>query len=139
MFYRRCVAQQKECRLSFLFRKCSKCIYFDRKCEFAKLVINFDVIEKAMIKLKEEELRIKIAQIIIAKQFKIFQVRLQRLCKQKRFLRDKEQKLFDKNLFNVKKLKRLKNLKRITKMKKILFFINSFANLFEILNFFTLF
>ena len=104
-----------------------------------KFVMNFNVIDKIMIKFEKEKLKVKITQTIIVKQFKIFQFRLQRLRKQKRFFRDKKQKLFDKNLFNVEKLKRLKNLKRIFKMKKKFFFINSFMNLFEILRFFIFF
>ena len=61
MFCIRCARNQKECRLSFLSRKCEKCIRVEKKCELAKSMIHFDDIDKTMTKLKREKLKIEIA------------------------------------------------------------------------------
>ena len=60
--YTRCAQQQKECRLSSLSRKYSECIYTRKKYEPAKLVINFSSINKAIEKLKQEEIKIEATQ-----------------------------------------------------------------------------
>ena len=51
----RCVAKQKQCRLFSFFRKCLKCVRLNKKCEFAISFVNFDVIDRAMTKLKQEK------------------------------------------------------------------------------------
>ena len=73
-------------------------------------MMNFDAIDRALTKLEEKELKAKTTQLIATKQLRISFAKLQRLKKQKRFLREKKQNLFDKKLFDVKKLKRLKSL-----------------------------
>ena len=57
----RCVVKQKQCRLSSLFRKCSKCVKCNKKCEPAVPFVNFNAIDRVMIKLKREELKTKTA------------------------------------------------------------------------------
>ena len=60
----------------------------------------------------------------------------------KKIFREKKQKIFNKNLSNVKKFQRLKNLKKITKMKKKKFFFVKFFDEFidfDNFNFNTLF
>ena len=56
----RCASKQRKCRMSSLFRKCEKCIQFEKKCELAHFVFNFNFIDRAMKKLKREELETKI-------------------------------------------------------------------------------
>ena len=53
----------------------------------------------------------------------------------------KNQKMFDKNLFDMKKLQRLKNLKKTIKMKKNVSLMKFFNDLidFNVFNFNTLF
>ena len=58
--------------------------------------------------------------MIATKQLRIFFVKLQRLKKQKRFLREKEQKMFDKEFFDVKELKRLKSFEQVATLKRII-------------------
>ena len=55
------VAKQKQCRLSFFFQKCSKCVRSNKKCEFAISFVNFNVIDQTMTKLKREKLEIEAA------------------------------------------------------------------------------
>ena len=120
MFCQRCALRQTKCRLSSLFKKCVECIRTKKKCESITSMINFDVIDRALTKLEKKKMKIKTIQLIATKQLRAFFVKLQRLRKQKRFLREKEQKMFDKKLFDVKKLKRLKNLKQTIALKRII-------------------
>ena len=53
--YTHCVAKQKQCRLSSFFRKCSKCVRLNKKCELAISSVNFDAIDRAMTKLKRKK------------------------------------------------------------------------------------
>ena len=122
----RCVVRQLECRLSSLFKKCAKCIRTKKKCESIVSMMNFDAIDRAMAKLKEEKMKVKATQLIATKQLRISFVKLQRLKKQKRFLREKEQKMFDKEFFDVKELKRLKGLEQAINLKQLLFFATCF-------------
>ena len=134
MFCQRCVSRQLKCCLSSLFKKCAKCIRTRKRCESIVLVMNFDAIDRALAKLEEEELKMKAIQLIATKQLRTFFVKLQRLKKQKRFLREKEQKMFDKELSNVKELKRLKDLEQTTTLKQLLSFaiyFNDFVALFS--------
>ena len=56
----RYIVKQKQCRFSSLFKKCSKCVKRDKKCESSVLMIDFNSINQIMIKLKRVELKIKI-------------------------------------------------------------------------------
>ena len=116
----RCALRQMKCRLSSLFKKCAKCIRTKKKCESIVSMMNFDVIDRALTKLKEKEMKVKATQLIATKQLRTSFVKLQRLKKQKRFLREKEQKMFDKKLFDVKELKRLKGLEQAIALKRII-------------------
>ena len=120
MFCQRCVLRQLKCRLSFLFKKCAKCIRTKKKCESITSMMNFDAIDRALAKLEEEEMKVKAIQLIATKQLRASFVKLQRLKKQKRFLREKEQKMFDKKFFDVKKMKRLKGLEQAIILKRII-------------------
>ena len=91
--------------------------------------MNFDAIDRALTKLEEKEMKIKATQLIVAKQLRTSFVKLQRLKKQKRFLRDKEQKMFDKKFLNVKELKRLKDLEQTIVLKQFLSFVTCFNDL----------
>ena len=84
--------------------------------------MNFDAIDRALTKLEKKEMKVKTTQLIATKQLRTSFVKLQRLKKQKRFLREKEQKMFDKKFSNVKKLKRLKNLEQAIILKQTLSF-----------------
>ena len=130
----RCALRQLKCRLSFLFKKCAKCIRTKKKCESTILMVNFDAIDRALAKLKEEEMKVKAIQLIATKQLRTSFAKLQRLKKQKRFLREKKQKMFDKKFFDVKELKRLKDFEQAIVLKQLLSFaicFNDFATLFS--------
>ena len=86
----RCALRQLECRLSSLSKKCAKCIRTRKKCESITSMMNFDAIDRALAKLEEEKMKMKITQLIATKQLRAFSVKLQRLKKQKRFLHEKE-------------------------------------------------
>ena len=136
--YIRCVAKQKQCRLSFLSRKCLKCVRSGKKCEPAISSVNFDVIDRAMTKLKWKKLETEAAWETAFEQsrltneltrIKLF--KLKRLCQQKKFLKQREQKLFDKNLSDVKELKCLKNLKKSAEIERNLVNVFSFNEFVE--------
>ena len=83
-------------------------------------MINFDVIVRAMTKLEKKKMKMKATQLIATKQLRASFVKLQRLKKQKRFLREKKQTMFDKKLFDVKKLKRLKDFEQAIALERII-------------------
>ena len=88
--------------------------------------MNFDAIDHALTKLEEEEMKVKTTQLVATKQLRTSFVKLQRLKKQKRFLREKEQKMFNKEFFDVKKLKRLKSLEQAIALKRIISIVTCF-------------
>ena len=92
-------------------------------------MMNFDAINRALAKLEEEEMKVKATQLIATKQLRTSFVKLQRLKKQKRFLRDKEQKMFDKKFSNVKELKRLKDLEQTIILKQFFSIATCFNDL----------
>ena len=138
IIYTRCVAKQKQCRLSSFFQKCLKCVRLSKKCEFATSFVNFDAIDRAMTKLKRKKLETEITWEIAFEQsrltneltrIKLF--KLKRLRQQKKFLKQKKQKLFDKSLSNVKKLKHLKNLKKFAEVERSLVNVSFFNEFVE--------
>ncbi len=114
---RRCALSQKECRLSSLSQKCAECIRSGKKCEPAEPVVNFASIDRAMEKLEREELETEAVQLATAEQLRVSQARLQRLRKQKRFLRDREQEMFTKGLSDVEELERLEDLEKVQEVQ----------------------
>ena len=97
--------------------------------------MNFDVIDRALTKLEEKKMKMKTTQLIAIEQLRTSFVKLQRLKKQKRFLREKEQKMFDKKLFDVKKLKRLKDFEQTIALKRTISIatcFDDFATLYSI-------
>ena len=92
-------------------------------------MVNFDAIDRALTKLEEEELKVEATQLAATKQLRTSFAKLQRLKKQKRFLREKEQKMFDKELSNVKELERLKGLEQATTLEQLLSFAICFSDL----------
>lgn len=75
----RCALKQKECRLSFFFRKYNECIRARKKCELATFKVNFIAIDRAMKKLKKQKVKTKVLQIIVVKQLRVSQTKLQKL------------------------------------------------------------
>ena len=135
MFCQRCASRQLKCRMFFLFKKCAKCIRTRKKCELIISMMNFDAIDRALTKLEEKKTKTKTTQLIATKQLRTSFVKLQRLKKQKRFFREKKQKMFDKKLFDVKELKRLKGLEQTIALKRIISIVicfDDFATLFSI-------
>ena len=65
-----------------------------------------------MEKLKREEMETEALQATTTEQIRVSQAKLQRLRKQKRFLKEREQKMFDKGLDNVEELERLEELEK---------------------------
>ena len=91
--------------------------------------MNFDAIDRALTKLEEKEMKVEATQLAATEQLRTSFAKLQRLKKQKRFLRDKEQKMFDKEFSNVKELKRLKDLEQTIALKQLLSFVICFNDL----------
>jgi len=106
-----------------LSKNCAKYIRTEKKCKFAVSVVNFDIINCAITKLKQEKLKTKTAQKIAIELICFQQIKLKQLHKQRHFLRTQKQKIFDKKLSNIKKLERLEDLKTAAVIKKILFFV----------------
>ena len=78
-------------------------------------LINFDDIDKTMNKLSREKMKIEIALKIASDLIRSKLFKLKRFREQKRFLKNREQKMFDKDFDDVKKLKRLKTMKQVAK------------------------
>ena len=116
----RCALRQLECRLSSLSQKYAECVRTGKKCEFVASMVNFDAIDRALAKLEEKEMKVEATQLVATKQLRVSFAKLQRLKKQKRFLREKEQKMFDKELFDVKELKRLEVLEQAIALERII-------------------
>ena len=135
--YIRCVVKQKQCRLFSFFRKCSECVRSSKKCEFATSFVNFDAIDRTMTKLKRKKLETEATWKTVFEnhltneltRIKLF--KLKRLRQQKKFFKQRKQKLFDKSLSNVKKLKYLKNLKKSAKIERNLVNVSSFNKFVE--------
>jgi len=104
-----------------LSKNCTKYIQTEKKCESAVSVVNFDTIDCAIARLKQEKLKTKTAQKTAIELICFQQVKLKQLRKQRCFLRAQKQKIFDKKLSNIKKLEYLENLKTAAVIKKILF------------------
>lgn len=114
----RCARSQKECRLSSLSRKCAECIRTGKKCEPAEPVVNFAGIDRALEKLEREELEAETLQVAAIEQLRLSQAKLQRLRKQKRFLKEREQRMFDKGLDDVEELERLEDRERAAEVER---------------------
>ena len=79
-------------------------------------MIHFDDIDKTMKKLKHEKLKIEVAWEIANELARSKLSKLKRLREQKRFLKEREQKMFNNALNDVKELKRLEELKSVVEM-----------------------
>ena len=111
----RCARAQKKYRLLFLSKNCVECIRIEKKCESNESIVYFARIDKALEKLNREKLKIETAweaaneqTRVASEQARFKLVKLKRLRQQRRFLKEREQKMFDKGLDDVEKLKRLK-------------------------------
>ncbi len=104
-----------------LSKNCAKYIRTEKKCKSAILVINFDTINCAIARLKQEKLKTKTAQKTAIELICFQQIKLKQLYKQRYFLRAQKQKIFDKKLSNIEKLERLENLKTAAIIKRTLF------------------
>ena len=113
----RYVRNQKKNVVFFWFKKCVKCIRVDKKYEFAIFKVNFFDIDKTMTKFEKNKLKIKIVWKIANELTRSKQLKLKRFREQKRFLKKREQTMFDKSLNNVKQLKRFKKLKKIDEIE----------------------
>ena len=65
-----------------------------------------------MEKLEREEMEAEALQATATEQIRISQAKLQRLGKQKKLLKEREQKMFNKGLDDVEELKRLEELEK---------------------------
>ena len=83
-------------------------------------MVNFDAIDRALAKLEEEEMKVEAAQLAATEQLRTSSAKLQRLRKQKRFLREKEQKMFDKELSDIEELERLEGLEQAATLEQFL-------------------
>ena len=149
MFCRHCEKKGFEYKLFFLFSKCSRCVAVEKKCQTAESTsIDFSKLDRAMKRLKQEELNAEAALNAAAEQFRIAaeqirlsRTKLRRLQKQKKFFKNREKKLFDKNLSDVEKFERLKKFEKINEVQRaaeVAFFVNDFFT-FEVFFFESLF
>ena len=113
-----------------LSRYCEKYICTNKKCKLTIYTVNFFSIDRAIEKLKKKKLKTEIIQTvsteqfcIIAKQLRILQIKLEYLQKQKKFLKNREQTIFDKNFFDIEELDCLKNLEKIAIIEKVIVLI----------------
>ena len=142
MFCRRCEKKSFECKLSSLFSKCSRCVVAKKKCQVVESTsIDFSKFDRAIKRLKQKELNAETVLNAAVEQFRIAveQIRFSRaklrcLQKQKKFFKNREKKLFDKNLSNVEEFERLKKFEKINEIQRVVetaFFVNDFFT-FEI-------
>ena len=94
-------------------------------------IVNFSDIDKALEKLEREKLKIEAAWKAVNEIARAKLVKLKRFRQQKKFFKDREQKMFDKDLNDVEELKRLKSLKSLDHTE-IAFAASSFLDEFFI-------
>ena len=112
-----------------LFKKCAKCICVNKRCNSTISMINFFDIDKIFEKLKREKSKIETIWKIVIELVRIKLVKFKRFRQQKKFFKNREQKMFNKSLNNVKKLKRLKFLKILNQIEiALIVFLNDFFN-----------
>ena len=116
----RCVYSQKKCRFFLLFKKCTKCIRIDKRCNSTISMINFFDIDKVLEKLKREKSKIETTWKVVIELVRIKFVKFKRFRQQKIFFKNREQKMFNKDLNDVKKLKRFEFLKTLNQIKIVL-------------------
>ena len=127
MFCRRCERKGLKCKLSFLSSKCFRCVAAEEKCQAVEPTpTDFSRLDRAMERLEQKELKAETILNAAAEQFRIAaeqirlsRAKLRRLQKQKKFLKNREKKLFDKNLSNVEKFERLKKLEKINEIQRV--------------------
>ena len=105
--------------MSSLSSKCGECVRTGKKCEPAEPVVNFSVIDKVMECLEREEEKAEQANTAAWEQLRVLQAKLQQLRKQKQFLKDCEQKMFDKGLADVEELEHLEDLEKAAEVEKL--------------------
>ena len=137
MFCRRCEEKGLECKLFFLSSKCFRCVAVEEKCQAVESTSpDFSRLDRAMGRLEQEELKTEItlnAAVeqfrIAAEQIRLSRAKLRRLQKQKKIFKNREKKLFDKNLSDVEEFERLKKLEKINEVQRAAetaFFVNDF-------------
>ena len=142
MSCRRCEKKGLKCKLSSLSSKCSRCVAAEEKCQTVESTpTDFSKFDRAMKRLKQKELKAETILNAAAEQFRIAaeqirlsRAKLRRLQKQKKFLKNREKKLFDKNLSDVEEFERLKKLEKINEVQRaaeVAFSVNDFFT-FEI-------
>lgn len=137
MSCRRCESKNFECKFSFFLFKCSHCVLIDEKCQIVEMTsIDFFKLDRVFERLEQEELNAKIAINAAIEQWKIVveqirssRAKLRRLRKQKKFLKNREKKLLDKDLFEIEKFERLEKFEKINEVQRVVeiaFFVNEF-------------
>ncbi len=106
--------------MSSLSRRCAECIRLGKQCEPAVPVVHFSGIDKAMEKLEREEMETEAAWEAANEIARQKQTKLKRLRQQKRFLKEREQRMFDKGLDDVEELERLEELEKAGELERAL-------------------
>ena len=134
----RCAHKQLECRLSSLSKRCSECVRTGKKCGPAAPKVDFSSIDRAMEKLEKEELETEAAwkaanELARSAQetARTKQSKLERLRVQKRFLRKKEQNMFDKGLDDVEELERLEDMEKAAEVERSVASASSLSEYFD--------
>ena len=116
---RRCESKGWDCKLSSFSLKCSACVLSATKCEAAEIAPpDFATIDRAMERLEKEELEAEAVLDAAAEQIRVSRAKLRRLRKQKKFLKDREKKLFDKGLSDVEEFERLEELEKANEVQR---------------------
>ena len=137
MFCRRCEGKGLECKLFFLSSKCFRCVAVGEKCQTAEPTpIDFSRLDRAMERLEQKELKAETIlnaaaeqSRIAVEQIRLSRAKLRRLQKQKKFFKNREKKLFDKNLSDVEEFERLKKFEKANEVQRVAeaaFFVNDF-------------
>ena len=105
---------------SSLSLKCSQCALAGEKCVAVQPApVDFDKIDRAMKRLEQEEIAAEAASSVAVEQFRQSESKLRRLRKQKKFLKDHEKRLFDKDLSEVEKFERLEELEKADEVQQV--------------------
>ena len=104
--------------------KYSRCVVAEKKCQIVESTsIDFFKFDRVIKRLKQKKLNAEVVLNVAVEQFQIAieqiqfsRTKLRRLQKQKKFLKNREKKLFDKNLSNVEKFERLKKFEKINEI-----------------------
>jgi Rad3-related DNA helicase len=101
-----------------LSKRCGSCVRNGSRCEPVDISVDFNKLDKALEELESERANTEalLARSIAAAQQA--QAKLQRLRRQKKFLKQREQKLYESGLDDSDELVRLEELERVNEVQQ---------------------